>query len=495
MLELFFGPAGREIFAFSTAMWCLAGAVIILLFVAEWGLTLLAKRFEPRPRWMIICLAVWVGFFLTYNGMYAWAKFNMVPSIISQRGVLPLAFPFSLNRRLRKMGFEPKRDPYATPVTGTLHYPQEVLEDAPGQEPQNVLILLVESWRSSSFTPQIMPLLSAWAQKPEMNYFSDHLSGGNATEAGVFSVFYGLPYAYWNDFTSRQLPPVLVSHAWEQGYVPAIYASGKLNSPTFHQNIFSTVPNLRLESKGEEKWQRDENAVEDFEHFLDGRDKSKPFFGFIFLDAPHGSNYPAEDEIFTPSQKVNYLLVNKNTDPTPYLNSYNNSVHFTDKMIHRILTDLEQRGLLANTWVVITGDHGQEINDTRNNFWGHNSNFAKYQTHVPMFVWVPSQKQARTFSHRTSHYDIAPTILTRVYGCKNPPADYSIGFDLFDTTSRPFSLISSYTKKAICTGDQLTVLDQYGGMEKYDANFRPSATGADPMAVKQALATFSKFYQ
>lgn len=495
MLELFFGPAGREIFAFSATMWLLAWAGIVVLFIAEWGLTLLAKRWEPSLKTMLVWVVVWGMVFLTYNGLYAWGKFNMVSSVIAQRGVLPLAFPFSLNRRLRKMGFEPKRDPYATTVTGTLHYPLQPLACTAGQQAQNVLILLVDSWRADSFTPQIMPHLSQWAQKPQMSYFANHLSGGNATEAGVFSLFYGLPYAYWNDFTGRQLPPVLVSHALETGYKPAIYASGKLNSPTFHQNIFATVPNLRLESRGQAKWQRDENAVEDFEHFLDSRDRTSPFFGFVFLDAPHGSNYPPEDELFTPAEEVNYLLVHKNTDPSPYLNRYNNSVHFTDKMIARILTDLQTRGLLANTWIIITGDHGQEINDTHNNFWGHNSNFAKYQTQVPLLVWNPSATQAQTYTHPTTHYDVAPTVVSRVYGCENPPSDYSIGFDLFDPTPRPFRLISSYTKKAIRTGNELTVLDQYGAMERYDANYQPSATGADPLAVKQALETFSKFYQ
>lgn len=71
------------------------------------------------------------------------------------------------------------------------------------------------------------------------------------------------------------------------------------------------------------------------------------------------------------------------------MNRYKNSMHFTDRMIDRVLKDLQKRGELDNTLIILTGDHGQEINDTRNNFWGHNSNFAKYQTHVPMFVWMP----------------------------------------------------------------------------------------------------------
>ena len=155
---------------------------------------------------------------------------------------------------------------------------------------------------------------------------------------------------------------------------------------------------------------------------------------------------------------------------------------------------MKNKNLLDDTVVILTADHGQEINDTRHNFWGHNSNFAKYQTHVPLLMWDARHPHTSPILYRTHHYDIAPTLLQEVYGCLNPAHDYSIGQNLLDDTPRPFSLISSYTKKAIRTGDQITVLDQYGGIEKYDENFQPSATGAEPAALKQALETFAQFY-
>lgn len=495
MLQLFFGPAGREIFAFSTAMWVLTFAAVAGIFALEFCVTILAKRWQPRGKTIALVLAGWALIFLTYNGLYAWGKFNIVSSVVSQRTVLPFASPFSANRRLRKLGFEPKKELYSTPAAGTLNYPLHPLTCQAPKQPQNVLILLVESWRTDSFTSQVMPNLSRLSQAPQMTYFANHLSGGNATEAGVFSLFYSMPYAYWNDFTGRQLPPVLVTQALESGYTPAIYASGKLNSPTFHQNIFATVPNLRLDSKGDTKWQRDEDSIQDFEKFLAAHNSKQPFFGFLFLDATHGSSYPAQDEVFTPAQEINYLLVSKNTDPAPYLNAYKNAAHFVDRMIGRVFADLQKRGLLENTFIVITGDHGQEINDTRHNFWGHNSNFAKYQTHVPLLVWDPANTHAQTRAYRTNHYDIAPTVLERVYGCTNPAQDYSIGQNLWNETPRPFSLISSYTKKAVRTDDELTVLDAYGGVEMYNADFEPSATGASPAAVKEALKTFAQFYK
>ena len=50
-------------------------------------------------------------------------------------------------------------------------------------------------------------------------------------------------------------------------------------------------------------------------------------------------------------------------------------------------------------------------------------------------------------------------------------------------------------KKAIRTGDKLTVMDAYGNLEFYDENFVSTPTGADPAAVAEALKTLAKFYK
>ena len=491
MLQLFFGPAGREIFTFPALMWLLIILAAALIAAIQWGFVWISTRVHLSLKRWILIVSVWVLLFAGYNGMFAWGKFMAVPSVLLQRSILPFAVPLSVNRRLRNMGFEPKTKLYSLPGQGHLHYPLRDLI-CPEKADKNILIILVESWRADSFTPENMPLLSKRKNGQSMIYFTNHLSGGNATEAGVFSLFYSLPYAYWNDFTGRQRPPLLMSQAQKMGYTPAIFSSGRLNSPTFHQNVFAAIPNLRLYSQGEDKWQRDQNAVEDFEAFL--QNPKKPFFGFVFLDAPHGNNYPPEDEVFTPAKEMNYLLLTKNTDPIPFVNSYKNSLHFTDRMIERIFKALEKHNLLNDTLVIITGDHGQEFNDTHHNNWGHNSNFSKYQTHVPLLVWYPDGPMKGARSYLTTHYDIAPMILTRIFGCRNPASDYAVGQDLFDSEARPFTILSSYTKRAVRTGKNMTVLDDYGNAEFYDDELNPVPEGADPAALKSALKTFSAFY-
>ncbi len=495
LLELFFGPAGREIFIFSWGMWLLIGFLALLIIALEITLVRLSKKFTFSNKTLLILLGLWTLFFVAYNATYAWGKFKMIPSVVAQQAVLPLAYPLSANRRLEKWGFTPSQRPYQLPHKGSLTYPLHPLTCSSSAPSKNILIIMLDSWRADTFTPQVMPKLSAWSQRPGMQVFTNHLSGGNSTIGGVFSLFYAVPHSYWDDFTSQQEPPILITEAQKRGYEPGIFASSSLSSPAFYRNVFSAIPNLRMGSSGKSSWARDINAVDDFEKFLQTRNKQHPFFGFIFLDAPHAYEYPAEYAHFTPAKPMNYLLLNNRTDPTPYANQYKNAVYFNDALIDRVLTLLEKQNLLSNTLVILTGDHGQELNDSHQNFWGHNSNFADYQTKVPFIVYDASRTKQTSYNYRTSHHDVVPTLLQEVYGCTNPPADYALGRSLFDPTPRPFTVLAGHTEKVIRSGDDITVLNKFGSLNRYDNRLTPIQTPPDPEILKEGLKAFSRFYK
>ena len=495
LLGMFFSSAGREIFVFSTGMWLMGGAIILAITITEAALLVIAKRWPLSRQATIIFGGVWLFCFLFYNGLYAWGKFYMVPSIMAQPRVLPFAYPTSFNRHLAKMGFPPRQSPYFIPKTGSLTYPLAPLSCPADKPTKNILIILVDAWRGDMLTPQIMPQLSAWAKKPGMHVFTNHLSGGNSTMGGVFSFFYGLPHSYWEDVTTQHLQPVLMEQALQRGYEPGIFASSQITSPAFHRNIFSAIPHLRIGSAGNSSWERDENAVHDFKAFLQTRDTKRPFFGFIFLDAPHAYDYPPQARKFLPAKEINYLLFTNHTDPTLYFNQYKNAVYFTDGLIAQVLEDLQQRGLLKDTFVVISADHGQELNDSHQNYWGHNSNFTDYQTKVPLLVYDPSVPDKQTVDYRTSHHDIAPTLLQAVFGCSNPPSDYALGKNLFDATPRPFTVFAGHTERAVRIGDAITVLDKFGGMYQYDNTLRPLTTPHNTATVREGLKSFRRFYR
>jgi membrane-anchored protein YejM (alkaline phosphatase superfamily) len=130
-------------------------------------------------------------------------------------------------------------------------------------------------------------------------------------------------------------------------------------------------------------------------------------------------------------------------------------VHFVDDQVQQVLDALQQKGLLKNTIVILTADHGEEINDNHSGYWEHASAYDAYQLHVPMLVYWPG-KQPKVYNYFTSHYDLAPTLMSQVLGCQNPAADYSIGNSLFNSGNRSVLVAGSYADYAIVTHDRAT---------------------------------------
>lgn len=189
LLELFFGPAGREIFIFSTGMWGLIALIAVSILGLEVALTVLSKKISVSIKTALVILGIWVVCFGMYNGIYAWGKFKMIPSVAAQQSVLPFAYPLSANRRLAKWGFIPSQTPYQFSYKGALNYPLHPLVCTAEKPTKNILIILVDSWRGDMLNPTVMPRLSAWLKLPGMHVFTNHLSGGNSTMGECFRYF------------------------------------------------------------------------------------------------------------------------------------------------------------------------------------------------------------------------------------------------------------------------------------------------------------------
>ena len=82
---------------------------------------------------------------------------------------------------------------------------------------------------------------------------------------------------------------------------------------------------------------------------------TKPFFSFLFYDLAHGYEVP-KDKLyrFQPSWEfADYMKLNNDIDPTPFLNLYYNCVAEADSLVGCVLHKLEEKKLLDNTLVII----------------------------------------------------------------------------------------------------------------------------------------------
>jgi len=82
-------------------------------------------------------------------------------------------------------------------------------------------------------------------------------------------------------------------------------------------------------------------------------------------------------------------------------------VAYVDSEIRKLFDGLESRGLLDNTLVVLTGDHGESLGEhgeTTHGYFAYNSTIW-----VPLIITGPGINTARIDEY-VSHIDIFPTI-------------------------------------------------------------------------------------
>lgn len=478
MLDLFFN-AGSEVISLSASTWisiilqlclaiCFACAVVALTF---W----ISKK-QIRGFGIAFCafVAIYLGANLTHAFAFAKQKFE----IISIANYLPIYKPLTMNSFLVKIGYldkdEIRKNDFKIAQSGFFNYPKEPLRYGDKIPRYNVLILLSDSLRADMLNPTNMPFTYEFAKSA--NIYTRHYASSNSTRGGIFGLFYGLPPSYWQIALGSGRGAAIIEAVQKWDYEIGVFTSAGLKSPEFHQTIFAQVPNLRIGSKGNNGIEREQNTIDDFKKFIAKRDKNKPFFSFIFLDNIHAYAIPQDFKPkFTPYGGVNHLSLNKDSDSREYFNLYQNAVLWSDENFSKIIESLRASGEFDNTIIIISSDHGEEFNEDRDNYWGHNSNFKDYQTHIPLVVKWANQSTGAQIHTKTSAYDISTTLMQEVFGVTNDISAYSIGQNLFNLTPRDYVLAGSYNENAIIEDERIIIIDVLGILHFKDKKYKDSA--------------------
>ena len=316
----------------------------------------------------------------------------------------------------------------------------------------NILLFLTESWRADMMTKDVTPNIYTFS-KSCYNY-KNHKSSGNVTVAGLFGLLYGLhpsylQYAQAEPYKNQTL---LTKTLKENDYTISAYTPSNLDRFALKPMFFGHI------SDNNYIYQISLSTVENDRYVVDALLKDikkdtlgKPWFKFIFLNASHHSyKYPEEHKLFLPvPDNSEGFVFNKNINSTPFINDYKNSLHYVDSLFEEIYSALKEQGLLENTILIVTSDHAEEFNENNKGYWGHGSNFTKYQTTVPFLLKLPRTNDYKEINQLTGHIDLVPTLLTEALGVKNETSDYSSGVNLLDSLPKNRGLIiSSYVDKA-----------------------------------------------
>ena len=496
MLDLFVNGGG-QIISFSTAtILSIVLEVVVLLFFSS-AAVILAFSFAKKSRKVIYFAVIAISLYLGANLVHAFASAKAVLSITEIANRLPVYKPLTMNSFLIKVGYITEDDIANRKVhvgqSGFFKYPKEKLQYAPVEKKLNVLWLAIDTLRYDAFTKDIMPNTYAFSENGYV--FNDHYSSSNSTRGGIFGLFYGLPPSYWQVALSAGIPAAIVQATRDQNYALGVFTSATVFKPEFHNTVFVGEKNLRPQSDGNNVFERDADAINDFAEFLGKRKAdNKNFFSFIFLDNVHSTAVPEGFKgPFQPAwTTVNHLALKEDTDPTPYFNLYKNSVYYADLNIKKVLDLLKDNGYDENTVIVITSDHGEEFNDNGDNFWGHNSNFTNAQIKIPLIIKWPGKGRG-SVDMTTSAYDLTATILPEVFGVTNPISDFSIGQNLFNLKPVNYVLCGSYLENAIVEKDRIVLIDELGMLRFKDKHYNDTDNTARDAYLLDAVRTFSEY--
>src|SRR5262245_45823258 len=453
----------------------IALVVVMALAGIEWGLFRIVRRLPHLGRITAGFLVVAVAALALSQAIHVVAYDKNDARIVAITPQLPFYYPLTSYSKAVKFGDlvplvaasgEPSRDDGIRSFT----YPIRPVRCPPptGRPRPNILMVVLESWRFDSMNEAVSPNMHALSRRSSV--FLQHFSSGNSTPHGIFGLFYGIHPTYWAEVKAHSAAinnPVLIDVLQDQGYAFGIFADSQFGRHKIKDTIFRGIE-VHEAFAGATADARDQDLTAQLIAFMQGRrEEGRPAFGFAFYKSTHyGYHYPPEAARFQPFRVLNYALPGSDQDIPLYLNHYRNAVNYVDGLVGQIVGRLESSGLLKDTMIIATSDHGEEFNDNRAGYWGHCGNFTEYQTRVPFMIYAPGH-EPRQVTRRTTHIDVPTTLVQAVLGCEGDPRDYSNGRNLFGSLDeeRPL-VIGSYINHAFIMGeDVFAVFPMY--VQKY----------------------------
>lgn len=149
--------------------------------------------------------------------------------------------------------------------------------------------------------------------------------------------------------------------------------------------------------------------------WLRGVSDGRPWFAFVnYFDAhdPYDVPPPYREMFAGTNEKwrsLSDLRPRSSQELAALQSAYDGAIAYLDMEVGRLLEDLDQQGVLRNTLVIITSDHGEEFGE--HGITGHGTSLYTPVVHVPLVILPPGgPSDTRRLSRYVSLRDLAATI-------------------------------------------------------------------------------------
>jgi arylsulfatase A-like enzyme len=153
------------------------------------------------------------------------------------------------------------------------------------------------------------------------------------------------------------------------------------------------------------------------------RGRGRPFFAFLnYLDAHEPFLPPAGEDVrfglrpASPGESRMLLeywdrdkLQLSEHDVELVRDAYDDCIAALDRQVGSLLEELERRGLLRETLVIITSDHGEQFGE--HGVFNHGFSLYAHEVHVPLLILAPTAPAGRTVAQPVSLRDLPATVV------------------------------------------------------------------------------------
>ena len=334
---------------------------------------------------------------------------------------------------------------------------------------KNVIILLIDTLRADrlkAYDPDTKvktPALDALADESVL--FEHAEAPENWTKPSCASILTGLyPMTHRQKTESSKLPDsveMISEHLKGQGFATSGFvANGFISNKFGFEQGWDYFRNYIREQRNTDA----ENVLGDAAKWIVDH-KDQRFFTYIQLIDPHVPYDPPDaylkmydpgpyDGQVKPRSTAALLEKAKHTPPRVTLTArdrerivalYDGEVSYLDHYVGRFVDTLKKAGVWDDTLLVVTADHGEELND--HGKWGHGHSIYQELLHVPLFFRLPGATPGGArVSESVDTVDIASTI-NALLGVPRMKADEGVslvGFMTGDPPEAPYVAFSDF---------------------------------------------------
>ena len=391
--------------------------------------------------------------FVSSHLIHIWADAADITEITRFDDTYPLSYPATARSFMESHGIDgSSQGDDLNHNTSVLNYPEQPLT-CQADTKINVLMITIDSLRADMVDGKSMPFLQQYTESNQS--FTQHFSGGNQFRTGMFSLLYGLQGSYGDARIFNSTSPLMTRSFQQAGYELGLFLPETNLNLRSSQAMFNDFnPVIAKETNGSAD--ADLHTVASFNEWHSIQ--NKPWFALVNLKAPENFD--------TPVGFLGIETVKANPDLMPaqkvLFNQYRQSLYFVDQQLKAMLANVPK-----DTLVIITGVNGKMFTSNSDEA---NRNLSPQSVKVPLVIHWPNTGASKV-KYRTSHYGIAPTLMTHVLGCTNNTTDYSAGRSLLQPSKETWIYIGDSRIFAIYQEAEVTVIDRHGKYRIYDENY------------------------